>query len=91
MTGVQTCALPILNSAKRVLKWTDKGMAFKALKYPYWENSAIAVENIVDLLTFFRIIFIIPPIAIVIISVICFHPIHRLKLLILRIVEHFRK
>ena len=80
-----------VNSAKRVLKWTDKGMAFKALKYPYWENSAIAVENIVDLLTFFRIIFIIPPIAIVIISVICFHPIHRLKLLILRIVEHFRK
>ena len=77
-----------VNSAKRVLKWTDKGMA---LKYPYWENSAIAVENIVDLLTFFRIIFIIPPIAIVIISVICFHPIHRLKLLILRIVEHFRK
>ena len=80
-----------VNSAKRVLKWTDKGMALKALKYPYWENSAIAVENIVDLLTFFRIIFIIPPIAIVIISVICFHPIHRLKLLILRIVEHFRK
>lgn len=80
-----------VNSAKRVLKWTDNGMAFKALKYPYWENSAIAVENIVDLLTFFRIIFIIPPIAIVIISVICFHPIHRLKLLILRIVEHFRK
>lgn len=80
-----------VNSAKRVLKWTDRGMAFKALKYPYWENSAIAVENIVDLLTFFRIIFIIPPIAIVIISVICFHPIHRLKLLILRIVEHFRK
>ncbi len=80
-----------VNSAKRVLKWTDKGMAFKALKYPYWENSAIAVENIVDLLTFFRIIFIIPPIAIVIISVICFHPIHRLKLLILRIAEHFRK
>ena len=80
-----------VNSAKRVLKWTDKGMAFKSLKYPYWENSAIAVENIVDLLTFFRIIFIIPPIAIVIISVICFHPIHRLKLLILRIVEHFRK
>ena len=80
-----------VNSAKRVLKWTDKGMSFKARKYPYWENSAIAVENIVDLLTFFRIIFIIPPIAIVIISVICFHPIHRLKLLILRIVEHFRK
>lgn len=81
----------LVNSAKRVLKWTDKGMVFKALKYPYWENSAIAVENIVDLLTFFRIIFIIPPIAIVIISVICFHPIHRFKLLILRIIEHFRK
>ncbi len=80
-----------VNSAKRLLKWTDKGMSFKALAYPYWENSAIAVENIVDLLTMFRIIFIVPPIVIVIVSVILFHPLHRLKLLVLKIAGHFRK
>ena len=80
-----------VNSAKRLLKWTQKGMSFKALSYPYWENSAIAVENIYDVFTLFRIIFIVPPIVIVIVSIICFHPIHRLKLLVLKIVEHFRK
>lgn len=80
-----------VNSAKRVLKWTEKGMSFKELSYPYWENSAIAVENIYDVFTLFRIIFIVPPIVIVVVSVICFHPFHRLKLLVLRIVEHFRK
>lgn len=80
-----------VNSAKRLRKWTERGMSFKEIKYPYWENSAIAVENIVDLLTLFRIIFIVPPIAIVIVSVICFHPIHRFKLLVLKIVDHFRK
>jgi hypothetical protein len=66
-------------------------MSFKALKYPYWENSAIAVENIVDLLTLFRILFIVPPAVIVVISIICFHPLHRFKLLVLKIVEHFKK
>lgn len=80
-----------VNSAKRLLKWADKGMEFKAIRYPYWENSAIAVENIVDLFTLFRIIFIVPPIVIVIVSVICFRPFHKLKLLVLKIVEHFRK
>lgn len=80
-----------VNSAKRLIKWADKGMSFKALAYPYWENSAIAVENIVDLLTLFRIIFIIPPIVIVVVSVILFHPLHRLKLLVVKIIEHFRK
>lgn len=80
-----------VNSAKRLLKWTEKGMSFKAIKYPYWENSAIAVENIYDVFTLFRIIFIVPPIVIVIVSIIRFHPIHRLKLLVLRIVERFRK
>lgn len=74
-----------------MLKWTEKGMSFKELSYPYWENSAIAVENIYDVFTLFRIIFIVPPIVIVVVSVICFHPFHRLKLLVLRIVEHFRK
>ena len=80
-----------VNSAKRLAKWTDRGMSFKALTYPYWENSAIAVENIVDLLTFFRILFIVPPIIIVVVSIICFHPLHRFKLLVLKIVEHFKK
>lgn len=80
-----------VNSVKRLVKWTDRGMSFKALKYPYWENSAIAVENIVDLLTLFRILFIVPPAVIVVISIICFHPLHRFKLLVLKIVEHFKK
>ena len=26
-----------VNSVKRLVKWTDRGMSFKALKYPYWE------------------------------------------------------
>ena len=80
-----------LNSVKRLVKWTDRGMSFKALKYPYWENSAIAVENIVDLLTLFRILFIVPPVIIVVVSIISFHPLHRFKLLVLKIVEHFKK
>lgn len=80
-----------VNSVKRLVKWTDKGMSFKSLTYPYWENSAIAVENIVDLLTLFRILFIVPPVIIVVVSIICFHPLHRFKLLVLKIVEHFKK
>ena len=80
-----------VNSVKRLVKWTDKGMSFKSLTYPHWENCAIAVENIVDLLTLFRILFIVPPAVIVVISIICFHPLHRFKLLVLKIVEHFKK
>lgn len=78
-------------SVKRLLKWTGRGMSFKNVSYPYWENSAIAVENICDLFTLFRIIFIVPVIVIVVVCVICFHPLHRMKVLILKVVEHFRR
>lgn len=79
------------SSGKRLLKWTERGMSFKNVSYPYWENSAIAVENICDVFTLFRIIFIVPVIIIVVVCIICFHPLHRLKLLVLKVVEHFRR
>ena len=80
-----------VSSVKRLLKWTQRGMSFKNVSYPYWENSAIAVENICDAFTLLRIIFIVPVIIIVVVCIIRFHPLHRLKLLVFRIVEHFRK
>lgn len=80
-----------LTSLKRALKWTGRGMSFKEVKYPYWENQAIAVENIVDVLSVLRVLFIVPPFVIIVVSIICFHPLRRLKLLVLRIVEKFRR
>lgn len=81
----------LISSLKRVRTWTHRGMSFQELKYPYWENSAIGVENIVDLITVLRIIFIVPPVLIILISIIRFHPIHRFKLLILKLIDKIRK
>lgn len=76
---------------KRLGKWNRRGMAFREIAFPYWENSAIAVENIVDLFMLFRLVFAVPPIIMIIIMIICFHPLHRLKLLAYKLADKIRR
>lgn len=70
-----------LTSLKRAAKWNEKGMSFKEVKYPYWENQAIAVENVIDLLSVLRVLFLIPPVIILVYAIICFNPVKKTELL----------
>lgn len=80
-----------MESIKRFSKSATKGMRFEEVAYPYWENAAIGVENIVDVLNFFRFVFLIIPSAIVVVVVIRFHPIRKTTSGIKRLVERFRR
>ena len=77
----------LLPALKRVKKSVNKGMSFNEVAYPYWENAAIGVENITDTLLVLRLIAIIPPAVIVIVSIILFRPIRKLKLAIIKLLK----
>ncbi len=80
-----------ISSIKRFSKSFTKGMSFDEIAYPYWENAAIGVENILDVLSFFRLVFVVIPAGIIIVAVIRFHPIRRMTSCVKRLVERFRR
>lgn len=81
----------LISSLMRIRDWTKRGMSFDVVRTPYWENASVGVENVVDLLTLLRFVFIVPAIIIVIVEIIKFHPLHRLKLLGLKVINKIRR